>query len=67
MNVAILGADDISQTVAKTIEEGYNPWLERTYGKMPLNVVAYVVEKIICNSSGGGVIFLFLCWTINPF
>ena len=42
MNVAILGKNQISQTVAKTIEDGYNPWLERKFNKMPLNVVAYV-------------------------
>lgn len=53
MNIAIFGADQISQTVTKIIEEGYNPWLEKTYKKKPLNVIAYVVENIIYESGGG--------------
>lgn len=41
MNVAILGANQVSQAVAHIIEDGYNPWLKSKFGE-PLNVVAYI-------------------------
>ena len=46
MNVAILGANEVSQAVAKIIEDAYNPWLEQTFNKVPLNVVAYASRGI---------------------
>jgi len=45
LNVAILGAEPASQAIAQVIENGYNPWLEKTFNKMPLNVVAYVSDN----------------------
>ncbi len=52
MNVAILGTDQISQTVANIIENGYNPWLKSKLAE-PLNVVAYTPW-------GGGLALLLL-------
>ncbi|MBQ7630072.1 MAG: radical SAM protein [Selenomonadaceae bacterium] len=46
MNVAILGRTQKSQMLAKIIEDGYNPWLERKFNKIPLNVVAYVSKNL---------------------
>ncbi|MBR1646959.1 MAG: radical SAM protein [Selenomonadaceae bacterium] len=42
MNIAILATGQVSQFVANIIENQYNNWLEQTFNKLPLNVVAYV-------------------------
>lgn len=48
MNVAILGANEVSQAVAKIIEDGYNPWLEKNFfGGTPVNVVAYTLGGVL--------------------
>lgn len=43
MNVAILGTEQASQSVAQIIEGGYNPWLRSKLAE-PLNVAAYVAN-----------------------
>ena len=51
MNVAILGANQVSQAVAHIIEDAYNPWLKSNFGE-PLNVVAYMLwggREFSCN------------------
>ena len=40
MNIAIFGADKISQAIFKLIDKGYNLWLN-SINEEPLNVVAY--------------------------
>lgn len=40
MNIAIFGADKISQAIFKLIDKGYNFWLD-SINEEPLNVVAY--------------------------
>ena len=59
MNVTILGADNISQIVAKTIEEGYNIWLEENFNKVPLNVMAYVSGRSNYSVIGGKAVLSF--------
>lgn len=46
MNVAILGTEQASQSVAYIIEKGYNPWLKSKLAD-PLNVVGYVTGEDI--------------------
>ena len=48
MNVAIFGAEQVSQTIAEFIEKNYNPWLEKN-NKMPLNIAAYVIGGVKVN------------------
>ena len=48
MNVAILGAGEVSQAVAKIIEDGYNPWLKQNFFvDTPINVVAYTLGGVL--------------------
>ena len=54
MNVAILGANEVSQAVAKIIEDAYNPWLEKNFfGTTPINVAAYTLGGGITHFSIG--------------